>query len=233
MGTLSHLYGGGMDTLLVEQRNELGLLLPLSLGTTYQDYYDSSAGGPGIYTVEEVIKTCDAYGSISFFGNTEPALRITTSTAHRVYQNGSLINSWYQHAYLWFTKSAGLVNVDADTSTILSGNVPIQEIEVTVISGSTGANEGTETINSFTLNQNYPNPFNPSTTISYSLPDKQQISLKVYDIIGNEVASIVDEIQEAGLHSIKFETVKLSTGIYFYQLKAGSYTQTRKMILIK
>jgi sugar lactone lactonase YvrE len=85
----------------------------------------------------------------------------------------------------------------------------------------------------FELNQNYPNPFNPSTVISYQLPVNSQVSLKVYDILGNEVVIFVDEEKPAGTNEVEFDGSKLSSGIYFYQLKAENYYETKKMILLK
>jgi N-acetylneuraminic acid mutarotase len=85
----------------------------------------------------------------------------------------------------------------------------------------------------FYLTQNYPNPFNPSTTIKYQLPHRSNVSLKIYDIIGNEIAELVNEEQEVGYYNAEFNAAKLSSGVYFYRLKAGSYVETKKMILLK
>ena len=85
----------------------------------------------------------------------------------------------------------------------------------------------------FVLSQNYPNPFNPSTIISYSLPVTSQVSLKVYDVLGNEVATLVNDYKSAGSYDVDFNSTNLSSGVYFYQLKVGSYLETRKMILMK
>lgn len=89
----------------------------------------------------------------------------------------------------------------------------------------------------FKLNQNYPNPFNPSTVISYLLPVSCKVTLKIYDLVGNEVATLVDEYKDSGSYEYKFNTKavsrQISNGIYFYQLKAGDNVQTRKMILLK
>ncbi|MFH1194249.1 MAG: LamG-like jellyroll fold domain-containing protein [bacterium] len=89
---------------------------------------------------------------------------------------------------------------------------------------------------SFELSQNYPNPFNPSTTIKYSIPAVEtpyMASLRVYDILGNEVATLVNESKPAGNYEVKFDASNLSSGIYFYQLNAGSFTATKKLILLK
>jgi hypothetical protein len=85
----------------------------------------------------------------------------------------------------------------------------------------------------FGLNQNYPNPFNPSTNIQYAIGSRQFVFLKVYDILGNEVATLVNEEKPAGVYEVEFNAATLSSGVYFYQLKAGEFIQTKKMILIK
>ena len=85
----------------------------------------------------------------------------------------------------------------------------------------------------YKLMQNYPNPFNPTTTIHYVIGRMQPVSLKIYDISGKEVAILVNEEKPAGAYTVKFDVSKLSSGIYFYQLKAGDFTQTKKMILMR
>lgn len=86
---------------------------------------------------------------------------------------------------------------------------------------------------SFALRQNYPNPFNPSTSISYSLAKLGNVNLTVYDLLGNEVAQLVNEVQPAGKHTIQFDGSKLASGVYFYRLDTGSGLLTRKMMLLK
>ncbi|MBK7141977.1 MAG: DUF4397 domain-containing protein [bacterium] len=85
----------------------------------------------------------------------------------------------------------------------------------------------------FALDQNYPNPFNPTTTISFSLPTPSDVSLKVYNVIGQEVASLVEGPMGAGAHTVQFDATNLSSGIYFYRLTAGGVTQSKKMSLLK
>ena len=81
--------------------------------------------------------------------------------------------------------------------------------------------------------QNYPNPFNPTTKISYQLPVGSWQTLKVYDMLGNEVASLVDEYKPAGKFKIEFRASSLPSGVYFYRLSAGDHIETKKMILLK
>lgn len=85
----------------------------------------------------------------------------------------------------------------------------------------------------FTLEQNYPNPFNPATTISYQVQSQSQISLKVFDLLGKEVASLVNDRQPAGTYAVRFDASRLSSGLYFYTLTAGNFIQTKKMLLLK
>jgi len=83
------------------------------------------------------------------------------------------------------------------------------------------------------LYQNYPNPFNPSTIIKYELPRQSLVTLKIYDVLGREVAVLVNEQKPAGRYEFKFDGKNLSSGIYFYRIKAGDFVQTKKMILLK
>jgi hypothetical protein len=83
------------------------------------------------------------------------------------------------------------------------------------------------------LEQNYPNPFNPSTKIKYQIPVSGFVSLKVYDVLGKEIASLVQEVKSAGIYEVQFDASELVSGVYFYTLKVGDFIQTRKMILLK
>ncbi|MBW7888725.1 MAG: T9SS type A sorting domain-containing protein [Bacteroidetes bacterium] len=85
----------------------------------------------------------------------------------------------------------------------------------------------------FTLEQNYPNPFNPATTIRYSVPSMQKIELKVYDLLGREVQTLVNELQSQGNYEVRFDASTLASGIYIYRLQSGSFVTTKKMMLIK
>jgi hypothetical protein len=85
----------------------------------------------------------------------------------------------------------------------------------------------------FMLSQNYPNPFNPATTISFSLAKSSFVSLKIFDLLGREVATIVSEEMSAGSYSRQWNAANMTSGIYFYRLQAGSFTETKKLILLR
>ena len=94
--------------------------------------------------------------------------------------------------------------------------------------------DGEKTIpTSLKLEQNYPNPFNPATTIEFSLPQRQEVTLKVYDLLGREVATLVNANIEAGVHSVTFDASNLPSGVYIYRLQAGEFTETKKMVFLK
>ncbi len=100
--------------------------------------------------------------------------------------------------------------------------------------------EGDINLNNFSLEQNYPNPFNPTTKIRYTIPlvemvplKSSKVTLNVYDILGNEVATLVNEEKLPGIYEVEFNVERLGSGVYFYILRAGNYTSTKKMVLIK
>ncbi len=85
----------------------------------------------------------------------------------------------------------------------------------------------------FDLEQNYPNPFNPTTTIRYQIPTANRVQLKLYDLLGQEVATLFDDVQEPGGYRIVFDAKGLASGVYLYRLQAGSYVDTKKFLLLK
>jgi photosystem II stability/assembly factor-like uncharacterized protein len=101
-----------------------------------------------------------------------------------------------------------------------------KELETTSI-------EPIEKPNAFNLSQNYPNPFNPSTKISWQSPTGSWQTLKVYDLLGNEIAVLIDEYKPAGFYEISFNASELASGMYFYKLQIGNYSETKKMILLR
>ena len=83
------------------------------------------------------------------------------------------------------------------------------------------------------MGQNYPNPFNPSTVIKWQMPESNFVSLKIYDVLGNEIADLVNEEKPAGSYGLEFDASGLSSGTYFYRIESGNYIETKKMILLK
>ena len=128
----------------------------------------------------------------------------------------SLIVKWQSG---WTTT---LTNVDVNQTLVIDENSPIGIIH-----------NGNGIPSEYNLMQNYPNPFNPSTRIKYALPKSGYVTLEVFDILGNKVASLVNAQQQAGYYETEFNASALASGIYFYKLSAGSYTSSNKMVLVK
>ncbi len=107
--------------------------------------------------------------------------------------------------------------------------VVIREVTPSSVSGD----ENSSSLNNFVLEQNYPNPFNPNTVISYRLPVTSKVTLKVYNVLGKEIATLVNEELPAGVHEVKFDASSLTSGIYFYQLTTDNFIETKKMVYLK
>jgi hypothetical protein len=99
---------------------------------------------------------------------------------------------------------------------------------------ATGVEESDPSLpRSFSLSQNYPNPFNPATTINFSLPAPSRVRLRVFDTLGREVATLADEPEPAGMNSVRFDGTRLSSGVYYYRIEAGSFAASKPMLLLK
>ncbi|OQY12526.1 MAG: hypothetical protein B6I31_03035 [Desulfobacteraceae bacterium 4572_19] len=126
------------------------------------------------------------------------------------------------------------MNINLSDGSIVSYSVQeIQEITFDGITNIEDAKHIQNIINTFKLFQNYPNPFNPSTTIRYSVPQISNVVIRVFDLLGREVAILVNKVKPAGCYEIKLNGTALPSGVYFYQLRAGSFIDVKKMILLK
>jgi hypothetical protein len=140
---------------------------------------------------------------------------------------------------LWVPKSNNIRETWLDTVIILNNSLNNSSIAIpTIIDFPLGISTDTNNLPlKFSLGQNFPNPFNPSTSIQYAVSSRQFVTLKVYDVLGNEIETLVNEEKQPGIYEVEFNPAsgkrKLTSGIYFYQLKAGSYIETKKMMLIK
>jgi hypothetical protein len=213
------------------------VIIPLTMGDSWtQDYVetDSTVIAPlppiiNVYNIHEV-NTVDAYGTMTLPGGaTAEALRIRT---HQTENDGSTITNYV--SYLFLTKTGTQVVIEAaDTTSPNTGVIPIDGITY-LKSNVVGVRQADNNLpENFVLAQNYPNPFNPTTQINYSIPSAQKVVLKVYDALGRDVATLVNDQQAAGNYTVDFNASNLASGIYFYRLQAGSFVQMKKMILMK
>jgi hypothetical protein len=107
---------------------------------------------------------------------------------------------------VYFTKSGIVVNVPAEFTPAKSDEIVVRAV---------------------------PNPFNPQTTISYTLPENARVELKIFDVLGREVVSLIDDFEQAGTHSVSFDGSLLASGVYFYRLVADQFTATKKLLLLR
>jgi beta-glucanase (GH16 family) len=213
----------------------------VSISNGGNDPWDIHLGQSGINMVngQEYTVSFDAYASAprtisALIGkNSEPW------TVYHVARIFSLTNNKQTYTYSF------IMNDSSDNQARFGFDIGGSEIDVffdniRVSTGTTPVNisEILTAPKSFELFQNYPNPFNPSTVISYQLPVISEVTLKVYDMLGNEVATLVDEYKPAGKYEVEFSVaqvsrLELSSGVYFYRLTAGEYTAVKKMIFLK
>ena len=158
----------------------------------------------------------------------------------RLYKNGSLIlkikdSTENTGRYVWkipvtgiTTDSTYIIRVNSVLDSTIVSSSPLFSIEKVA-----GVETEETNVTTFALSQNYPNPFNPSTTIRFSLPVSRFVVLKIYDVLGKEIAVLINEQLSAGEHSVQFNAADIPSGIYFYSLHAGTFTSTKKLVLMK
>jgi hypothetical protein len=120
--------------------------------------------------------------------------------------------------------------VEVGSQKIAEGSeIIIRNEEVTILRITKGQSLPT----TYNLEQNYPNPFNPSTTIKFQIPNKALVTLKIFDVLGNEVGVLVNREMDTGNYEVEFDAIEIPSGIYFYRLHTDSFIETKKMMLIK
>ena len=151
------------------------------------------------------IRGGDNEGGKGGFGNNHNANIVDTDTIYTINDQFGSINPAFYDAWDYDLRKP------KTPTSVIDGNMPLV----------------------YELAQNYPNPFNPTTKIEYSIPVQAQVVLKIYNVVGQEVATLVNEVQKAGIHNVKFSASNLSSGVYFYRLSAGDFTSVKKMVLLK
>jgi hypothetical protein len=121
----------------------------------------------------------------------------------------------------------------AGSDTLVYGIAAYDRIFGSNLDNTTSVSENTTYINNFQLFQNYPNPFNPTTTINYAIPQDGTVTLKIYNALGAEVMTLVNETQSKGRYKVTFDASRLSNGIYLYRIQSGNFFSSKKMILLK
>jgi len=196
------------DVLAVPNPPTNLLAAPVSSTSIQITWNDNSANEDG-FLIQRRLGFAGTFNDLTTVGSniitfTDIGLVPSTVYCYRVLAYNGIGNSEYSNINCASTNASGIDDIN-------SGGIP----------------------ESFELFNNYPNPFNPSTTIYYAIPEPGFVELKVFDVLGNEMISLVSEVKDAGYHNIQFDAAEYQSGIYFYRLQSGNFVETKKMTLLK
>lgn len=231
-----HIWGQGTnwDAELVSLVNVTSRSLPGGLSTLNEVEFATNWDG----TVG-VIKWCDVpTQNDSLYDVFMMPVWGAEKTKVNVTQTANVHEKYSQTSAYGYMENDTTFRVDCMYTIFGNGDTnDLGESELWYLSGVTftltGVNDPVTTPNKFELEQNYPNPFNPSTTIRFTIPEKSNVTLKVFDMLGREVTTLVNEVKDAGTHKVTFDASNLTSGMYLYTINAGNFTATKKMILVK
>jgi hypothetical protein len=235
------------DQITIERHNPPQLLIPLPLAYgTSRTVVDTgvSDASPDDYTVTTTTVACDGWGDVTFpavlgiQGAPKSALvqclRATQTTVEEDYASGSFVDRRKSVAVVYITADGTLLSVEQADTAYTGGNASVVAVDYSMRVGTSDVRQVSPLLpEGFALTQNYPNPFNPSTTIGFSVPASGRVTLRVYDLLGREVSTLVDGQLAPGSYEATFDAAGLPSGMYVYRLVSGTYTETRKMNVLK
>lgn len=200
------------------------------------EIYTDNAGVPGTKiggSVNQPFNLLSPYNN-NYIQMTSASVTVSSGTIYHAVLSVANATDSVLVRYEAVTTGTHSLTYNGSTWAPQSYNLRVRPI-VTSTSGLTGVNDQLtqEQPNRYILDQNYPNPFNPATKISYTIPTASKVTLKIFNLLGQVVATLVDERQEANSYVQEFDASRLASGTYFYQLTAGNFTDTKKMILLK
>jgi len=211
--------------------------LPMTMGTTWTATYAEStyvtiSGTTYTSVSNQVVNyTVDAYGNCTFpGGSVHQVLRLKTDR-----HNTTGLNTYRSIVYQFLAKDgATLTVVPSDTNQPATGTISASSTSWFVPGAATSVEEIPGTVPSrFALEQNYPNPFNPSTTIQFAVAGNSFVSLKVYNLLGQELSTLVSEQLAPGKYSVHWDGSGFPSGVYVYRLQSGAFVETRRLVLLR
>ncbi len=224
-------------TKIINNPPAIQAVLPMTFNSNWMQTYIMSTifevNGIPLFTLESTVETdvlVDAYGSMTLPGDLSfNALRIREERTVTL----PPLPGATSVSYTFIARNGAQVSVSAvDANPPNSGTINVEG--TSYYNGLTTSVEQISRLpEDYSLSQNYPNPFNPSTNIEYSIPSESFVELKVYDVLGNEIASLVNEQQQAGVYRADFTADNLPSGMYFARIRANEFTRVVKMILLK
>lgn len=242
-GTVSHTYANGDTyTVALTVTDDDG-----ATNSTAQDVTVQESGSPSELFVDSIVAEAQNEGRGNKRGMATVTIVDGQGTAASEVTVGGYFTGTFNDPASGTTGSDG--SVTFSTSTAARGGVTVDFCVDSVVkdgyewaqspqvcSGAAKTDDvlaSSEVPGAFTLEQNYPNPFNPATVLAYTLPEDSQVRLRVFNVLGQEVATVVDAYQEAGRHERTFDAAQLSAGVYLYTIRAGRFVATRRMTLLK
>ena len=191
------------------------------------NYHTPSYSRAVEYSLNEINKTVELVWE---YRNSPSIYSFAMGNAQRL-DNGNTLIGWGQNA-------STLTEVKPDKSVVYTLSLPFGQYSYRSVRYNTNdvishTLSDNNVVKDYNLTQNYPNPFNPTTTINFALPKTGLVTLKVYNLIGQEVATLVNEVKNAGRYSVDFDASDLSSGIYFYRVSVNDFNDVKKMILVK
>jgi len=185
-----------------------------------------------------LIKRLQSHPNVKVFGKTSST---AFASSHNIQLGSFRVDYAYLNGFSEENPDQYLTHLEMDVDyevsftpdDVRNGDDTVVKTAIEWIVNSTNLKETTSGYLTYELLNNYPNPFNPSTTIRFSIPLRNNVTMKVFDILGNEIATLINEDKPAGSYEVEWNASELTSGIYFYQLRAGNFIETRKMILLK
>jgi Secretion system C-terminal sorting domain len=226
--------GQTIDTTIFVMSQELIAHFPIHLGDTVSVTVDTTNFGGSYIDVITTVDIFDAYGTLNLPNGSFQALRENETQLNQYYYHGTLSSQYSEPSFKWITKEGHQLSVEADTGAV-SGSLKIKSLKVTYVKATpaTSVRKMSSLPSKFTLDQNYPNPFNPTTEIKYQISMAGNVTLKVFDALGREIATIVNEQESPGVYAVRFNGEGLASGMYIYQLRTGTSVETKRMVLMK
>ncbi len=240
---LTHLGSAGTEYLFQYSDPEVQLPTPLNFNDLFTDQFRGETVGDGFVTRTSGSLSIvnDSYGMITLpGGRTFAAARVkfVRQANDTIYLNGipAFTTQMTTTSYEWFIASSKfpVLQIGYYTQSSASGTFASKLVEYNA-DFSTGVKDRKQdgVASAFKLEQNFPNPFNPTTTIGFQLPEAGRVSLKVYNLIGQEVATLVDEELASGIYAVPFDAQGFASGSYIYRLRVGNSIQTKKLTLLR
>ena len=171
--------------------------------------------------------------SYTYDGNNDLTEELYQTWENSAWEKDKKYTYTYDGNYEWPYTYNGINNLTGYLYQTWNGSVWVNVDKFMYSYIPTGIEQLGGEVSTYSLSNNYPNPFNPSTKIRFQIPEMGFISLKIYDILGNEITTLVNEELQSGSYEAEFNASNYSSGIYFYTLQAGSFVETKKMLMLK